>query len=187
MATELQERTAGLVQKLAGKYLTFNIQHESYGIDVLQVREIIRLTEITAVPQMPSYVKGVINLRGKIIPVIDLRLRFGFSDITNTDLTCIVVVQVKLPDGKATQMGLIVDGVEEVVNLAAADIEETPEFGGQISADYILGMAKIKGSVKALLDITSVLGAEAVQQLGETASTSGSGRGHAKAGAKAGS
>lgn len=142
----------------AGKYLTFHLGGESYGIDVLSVREIIRLTNITAVPQMPGYVRGVINLRGKIIPVTDLRVRFGFPEAASTDLTCIVVVQVKLPDGKATQMGLIVDAVEEVVNLAMADIEETPDFGGQIATDYILGMAKIKGTVKTLLDIQKVVG-----------------------------
>lgn len=152
-------------QQFAGKYLTFNLQRESYGIDVLKVREIIRLTAITAVPQMPTYVKGVINLRGKIIPVTDLRLRFGFGEIKDTDQTCIIVVQVKLPDGKATQMGLIVDGVEEVANLAGGDIEETPDFGGQISTDYITGMAKVKGSVKTLLNIDRVLAADELRQI----------------------
>jgi purine-binding chemotaxis protein CheW len=150
---------------LAGKYLTFTLQRESYGIDVLKVREIIRLTDITAVPQMPRYVRGVINLRGKIIPVIDLRLRFGVNEVQNTEHTCIVVAQVKLPDGKATQMGLIVDGVEEVLNLATADIEQTPDFGSTIATDYILGMAKVKGAVKTLLDIDGVIGVEAVQQI----------------------
>jgi purine-binding chemotaxis protein CheW len=153
MSTELQPNAAPATHKLAGKYLTFTLQRESYGIDVLQVREIIRLTDITAVPQMPDYVRGVINLRGRIIPVIDLRLRFGFTGIQNTDHTCIVVVQVRLLDGKLTQMGLIVDGVEEVLNIAAADIEETPEFGAQLSNDYILGMAKVKGVVRAILNI----------------------------------
>lgn len=150
---------------LAGRYLTFTLHEESYGIDVLKVREIIRLTNITAVPQMPAYIRGVINLRGKIIPVIDLRLRFGFPDAQSTDQTCIIVVQVKLPGGKATQMGLVVDGVEEVVNIAAADIEETPDFGAQISTDYIVGMAKIKNLVKTLLDIDSVIGAETLKNL----------------------
>src|SRR5450759_1149400 len=119
-------------QKLAGKYLTFTLGHESYGIEVLKVREIIRQTNITAVPQMPAHVRGVINLRGKIIPVIDLRLKFGFAEAASTEQPCIIVVQVKLPDGKASQMGLVVDGVEEVANIAGADIEETPDFGGQI-------------------------------------------------------
>lgn len=144
-------------QRLAGKYLTFTLQKESYGIDVLKVREIIRLTDITTVPQMPAYVCGVINLRGKIIPVINLRLRFGFTDAPTTEQTCIVVVLVRLADAKPIQMGLMVDGVEEVANIAAGDIEETPEFGGEISTDCILGMAKLKGSVKALLDIDRVV------------------------------
>jgi len=168
MTTELQDGVSSDTRKLAGKYLTFTLQHESYGIDVLKVREIIRLTNITTVPQMPAYVRGVINLRGKIIPVIDLRLRFGFSNVANTDQTCIVVVQVKMADGKSLQMGLIVDGVEEVTNIAAADIEETPDFGATIATDYILGMAKIKGAVKALLDINRVLGANEVEQIQAT-------------------
>ena len=158
MSTPTAECPAA-AQKLAGKYLTFTLGHESYGIDVLKVREIIRQTNITAVPQMPAHVRGVINLRGKIIPVIDLRLKFGFAEAASTDQTCIIVVQVKLPDGKASQMGLVVDGVEEVANIAGADIEETPDFGGQICTDYILGMAKVKNAVKALLDIDGVVGA----------------------------
>jgi purine-binding chemotaxis protein CheW len=170
MSTQLQERGSNSTQRLAGKYLTFALHRESYGIEVLKVREIIRLTEITAVPQMPDYVRGVINLRGKIIPVMDLRLRFGFPEAKNTEQTCIVVVQVKLPDGKATQMGMVVDGVEEVANIAAADIEETPDFGGQISTDYIVGMAKIKGVVKTLLDIDKVVGADTAARLKNAAS-----------------
>jgi len=157
MTAELELRSASGTQRLAGKYLTFSIQHESYGIDVLQVREIIRTTDITAVPQTPSYMRGVINLRGKIIPVMDLRLRFGFAGIQDSEPTCIVVVLVNLLDGRTTQMGLIVDGVEEVTNIAATDIEETPEFGVEIAGDHILGMAKVKGAVKMLLNISSVL------------------------------
>jgi len=120
------------------KFLTFKLNKEGYAIDVMQVVEIIRLQKITPVPQMPPFVKGVINLRGRVIPVVDLRLKFGLEAVL-AERTCIVVVQVKLPDGKATQMGLVVDGVEEVFNIAATDIEETPDFGGQIAADYIVG------------------------------------------------
>jgi purine-binding chemotaxis protein CheW len=159
MSAQTLEPTPAGAKKPAGKHLTFNLRGESYGIDVLKVREIIRLTSITSVPQMPDYVKGVINLRGKIIPVVDLRVRFGFADVTDTEQTCIIVVQVKMHDGKNTQMGLIVDGVEEVANIAEADIEETPDFGGKISTDYIVGMAKIKGVVKSLLNIDRVLSA----------------------------
>lgn len=142
---------------LAGKHLTFVLGREHYGLPVLKVREIIRLCEITPVPQMPDYIKGVLNLRGKIIPVADLRVKFRLSNVENTDLTCIIVVQVSLADNSKTMMGLIVDAVEEVVNLTAAEIEPTPDFGGALQADYILGMAKIKGSVKALLDIDRVV------------------------------
>ena len=142
---------------LAGKYLTFTLQGESYGIEVLKVREIIRQIAITAVPQMPAHVRGVINLRGKIIPVMDLRLRFGFPTVTSTEQSCIVVVQVKAADNRIAPMGFIVDGVEEVLNVNAADIEETPNFGGQIATDYIFGMAKIRDQVKTLLDIDRIV------------------------------
>jgi purine-binding chemotaxis protein CheW len=143
---------------LAGKYLTFTLQNESFGIDVLKVREIIRNHAITAVPQMPAHILGVINLRGKIIPVMDLRQRFAFPRQADTGQTCVVVVQVKAAEGKAMCMGLVVDSVEEVIYLNANEIEETPEFGGQVETEYILGMAKIKGIVKALLDIDKVIG-----------------------------
>jgi purine-binding chemotaxis protein CheW len=149
--------TTARTEHLAGKYLTFRLHDEFYGINVLHVREIIRLAAITAVPEMPPYVRGVINLRGKIIPVADLRVRFGFAAAPRTDLTCIVVVKVKLADDKTAPMGLIVDSVEEVINIAAADIEETPDFGVAISAGYMLGMAKIKGEVKALLDMDRIV------------------------------
>ena len=161
MATALQEVGLAVPQKLAGKYLTFALNKESYAIDVLQVREIIRLTPITAVPQMPPFVRGVINLRGKIIPVIDLRLRFGCVEVQNTDQTCIIVVQAKLSEARTTQTGLIVDGVEEVINLAAGDIEEPPDFGNERASDYILGMAKVKGVVKTLVKIDSLIGKDA--------------------------
>jgi len=167
MATTIQtvseSAEPGTTMPQAGKYLTFMTGGEEYGLPVLNVREIIKMMDITAVPHVPTSVRGVINLRGKIIPVIDLRLRFGFPEAKYTDQTCIVVVQVKLPGGKVTQMGLVVDGVEEVVNIVAGDIEETPDFGGQISTDYITGMAKIKGVVKTLLDIDRALAGEAIR------------------------
>ena len=158
-------RPAAAGRSLAGKYLTFKLQDESYGIEVLKVREIIRHIAITPVPRMPHYIRGVINLRGKIIPVMDLRHRFEFPNVVNTDHTCIVVVFVRLPDGKSTNMGMVVDGVEEVLTINATDIEQTPDFGGQVAVDYILGMAKIKGAVKVLLDIDRVVGATAIAAL----------------------
>jgi purine-binding chemotaxis protein CheW len=165
MATGILEQQTGAVRADAGKYLTFILGNESFGIAVLKIREIIRLVNITAVPQMPEYVKGVINLRGKIIPVVDLRLKFGLSKAETTERTCIIVVQVDLHSGVKSQMGLVVDGVEEVTNIAAADIEETPDFGTKLDTDSILGMAKIKGVVKTLLDIDKVVSTEAVHCL----------------------
>lgn len=148
----------------AGKYLTVALDNESYGVAVLKVREIIRMQKITPVPQMPEFVKGVINLRGRVIPIIDLRVKFGLK-AEFAERTCIVVVQVKLPAGQNVQMGLIVDSVEEVVNLAANEIEPTPDFGTRIDTTYILGMAKIKGAVKTLLDIDRVVSPETVEHL----------------------
>jgi purine-binding chemotaxis protein CheW len=139
----------------AGKYLTVLLDQEAYGLAVLKVREIIRLQKITPVPQMPPFVKGVINLRGRVIPIVDLRIKFGLEAVF-TDRTCIVVVQVQLT-AQLVQMGLIVDGVEEVVNLTDADIEPTPDFGTKIDTSYLLGMAKVKGQVKTLLDIDRVV------------------------------
>ncbi len=149
---------------LAGKYLTVVLENEAYGIAVLKVREIIRIQKITPVPQMPDYVKGVINLRGRVIPIVDLRVKFGLK-AEFTERTCIVVVQVKLGAEQIVQMGLIVDTVEEVVILTADVIEPTPDFGARLSTEYILGMAKVKGQVKTLLDIDRVVAADTVQAL----------------------
>ena len=135
----------------------FRIGNETFGVRISLVREIVRLPEITAVPNAPDDIEGVINLRGKIIPVMDMRVRFNFT-AENTDQTCIVVVQVKTAEGKVTQMGLIVDGVEEVINIGDGDIEPAPDFGGQISMEYITGIAKVKGLVKSLLNIDAVIG-----------------------------
>jgi len=140
-----------------GKYLTFHMGEETYGVEVIKVREIIRMQPITPVPQMPPHVKGVINLRGKIIPILDLRLRFGLPETTVTDATCIVVVQGDQEDLVHSQTGLIVDGVEEVLNINIGDIENTPNFGMAIDSEAILGMAKIKGSVKTLIDINRII------------------------------
>ncbi|MCX6954841.1 MAG: chemotaxis protein CheW [Verrucomicrobia bacterium] len=149
---------------LAGKYLTVVLENEAYGIAVLKVREIIRMQKITPVPQMPAFVKGVINLRGRVIPVVDLRVKFGVK-AEFAERTCIVVVQVKLPTEQTVQMGLIVDSVEEVVTLAANEIEPTPDFGARISTEYLLGMAKVKGAVKTLLDIDRVVAPDTVQAI----------------------
>jgi purine-binding chemotaxis protein CheW len=152
--------------RLAGKYLTVVLDNEAYGIAVLKVREIIRLQKITPVPQMPVYVKGVINLRGRVIPVIDLRIKFGLQAVL-AERTCVVVVQISLEPGRNVQMGLVVDCVEEVVNLTAAEIEPTPEFGARIDTSYLLGVAKVKDVVKTLLDIERVVAPETVERLAQ--------------------
>lgn len=154
---------------LAGKYLTVGLANEAYGIAVLKVREIIRMLKITPVPQLPPYVKGVINLRGRVIPVVDLRVKFGL-EAGFTERTCIVVVQVRPANNQPVQMGLIVDCVEEVVTLTDQEIEPTPEFGCVIDTSYLLGLAKVKGQVKTLLDIDRVVAPDAVQQMTQAAS-----------------
>ncbi len=151
---------------LSGKYLTVVLENEAYGIGVLKVREIIRMQKITPVPQMPAFVKGVINLRGRVIPIVDMRVKFGLK-AEFAERTCIVVVQVRLPSEATVQMGLIVDSVEEVVTLAANEIEPTPEFGTRINTEYILGMAKVKGAVKTLLDIDRVVAPDTVQAMSQ--------------------
>jgi purine-binding chemotaxis protein CheW len=141
----------------SSKFLTFKLGEESYGVAVLKIREIIRMQKITPVPQMPHYVKGIINLRGKVIPVIDMRLKFGIGDDVVTERTCIVVVQIDGNEESTTSVGLIVDAVEEVVNIDSQEVEETPDLGSQFDGNYILGIAKIKGEVKTLLDIDKVV------------------------------
>lgn len=156
--------TAPKSDERAGKYLTFMIGKEEFGVAVLKVREIMGIQDITAVPRTPPYLKGVINLRGRIIPVIDLRLKFGLPGTEYTPRTCIIVVQVR--NGAAVlQMGIVVDEVSEVITMAAGDIEDTPDFGTNVATNYILGMAKIKGKVKILLDIDEVLSGSEIRGL----------------------
>lgn len=159
MSTAVSENPTSTVtksQSLAGKYLIFALGNEEYGERVLKVREIIGMMDITAVPQVPPHVKGVVNLRGKIIPVVDLRLKFGLDPQPYTERTCIVVVQVNHGDSKI-QMGVVVDAVSEVLNIAEGEIEDTPSFGEQLTTDYMLGIAKVKGKIKILLDLDRVL------------------------------
>ncbi len=156
--------SAAQVDARAGKYLTFQLASEEFGIRVLKVREIMGVQEITAVPRTPAHVKGVINLRGKVIPVIDLRLKFGLPPEEYTQRTCIIVTQVQ-NDGCALQMGVVVDGVSEVLNLTGQEVEDTPDFGDSSATQYLLGMAKVKGKVKILIDIDKVLSAQDIQKL----------------------
>ena len=139
-----------------GKYLTFTLGDESYGIPVLKVREIIRLCPVTAVANMPAHVKGVINLRGKVIPLVDLRVKFRLPISADNDRTCIVVTQIAATSGGTRLHGIVVDGVEEVANFTAEDIEPTPDFGNALDAHFITGMAKSGGGVKTLIDLDRI-------------------------------
>lgn len=165
-ANERSIARAGAGDVRTGKYLTFLLDREEFAIQVLKVREIMGIQDITAVPQTPGYVKGVINLRGKVIPVVDLRLKFGLPEVEYAQRTCIIVVQVQSASA-LIHTGIIVDEVSEVLNLAAADVEDTPDFGGGSApgSSYLLGMAKVKGKVKILLDIDRVLSSQEVRGL----------------------
>ncbi len=149
-------------EALAGKYLTFFLAGEEYGIEILKVQEIIGTMPITRVPRTPPYTRGVINLRGKIIPIIDLRLRFRMSAAEQTDETCIVVVR-----SAGVVMGLIVDRVSDVLAVAADQIDDVPSFGIDIDTDFLLGIGKSEGKVKLLLDIDRVLARGDSQALAE--------------------
>ena len=140
----------------AGKYLTFNLDKEEYGLEILKVKEIIGLMDITSLPQTPDFVKGVINLRGKVIPVVDLRLRFLLDEAEHTEKTCIIVVEVE-SENRYSQIGIVVDSVSEVLQVQEDDLQATPSFGVNIDTSYILGMAKSQNRIRTLLDINRVL------------------------------
>ncbi len=142
-----------------GKYLTFALAQEEYGLEILKVREIIGYMEITAVPQTPHYVRGVINLRGQVIPVVDLRAKFGMETTEVTEQTCIIVVEIT-QDNRTFSTGIVVDHVQEVLDVSGTDIEEPPQFGAAVDTDFILGMGKIEDSVKILPDIDRVLASD---------------------------
>ena len=152
-----------------GKYLTFALGAEEYGLEILKVREIIGYMDITAVPQTPDYVKGVINLRGQVIPVVDLRAKFGMETIATTDETCVIVVEIS-QDGRHISTGIIVDRVSEVLDIAGENIQAPPQFGGRVDTDFILGMGKIGQEVKILLDIDRVLSSDDVTAIAAGAS-----------------
>ena len=153
----------------AGKYLTFKLVDEEYGLEILKVQEIIGMMNVTRVPKMPNYIRGVINLRGKVIPVADLRLKFGLDHTEDTERTCIIVVQVSHGEQEVTT-GIIVDEVSEVLDVAEEQIEESPSFGGAVDTEFILAMGKIGDQVIMFLDIDKVLSANAMQSVGTAAS-----------------
>ncbi len=149
----------------AGKFLTFKLAQESYGVEVVAIREIIRMQKITPVPQMPSHVKGVINLRGKVIPILDLRLKFGLPAEDSNERNCVIVVDIDNPEGGSSVLGLVVDGVEEVVNISEDEAEPSPHFGASLNNHSCLGIAKLKSGVTTLLDIERVINREITADL----------------------
>ncbi|MGV8056853.1 MAG: chemotaxis protein CheW [Smithellaceae bacterium] len=161
--TKIMDQAIQNMTDRGGKYLTFSLAGEEYGIGILKVKEIIGLMTITPIPQTPQHIKGVINLRGKVIPVVDLRLKFGIEAMDYTERTCIIVVEIASGPSKIS-MGIVVDSVSEVLNIKAAEIEDTPNFGTRLETAYILGMAKIGQSVKILLDIDKVMSSKEIEQ-----------------------
>jgi len=149
----------------AGKYLTFFLAGEEYGLEILKVQEIIGMMDVTPVPRTPEFIRGVINLRGKVIPIVELRSKFEMNTVDYTDETCIIVVQTH-----GLQMGIIVDKVSEVMDIPDDDIEDSPSFGNDVRTDYILGIGKSQDRVKLLLDIDKVLSSEELKDLRASAS-----------------
>jgi purine-binding chemotaxis protein CheW len=166
-SANLQEHLSAIAER-EGKYLTFTLAGEEYGIGILKIKEIIGMMPITSVPQTPKFVKGVINLRGKVIPVVDLRLRFAMAAIDYNERTCIIVVEIE-KHGTDIVIGIVVDSVSEVLNIKNEEIEDTPAFGTSLNTDYILGMAKMEGKVKILLDIDAVLSQDDIDMLSKAA------------------
>lgn len=157
-----QESSVGA--RLAGKYLTFRLGDEEYGLEILKVQEIIQLQSITRIPRSPSCVRGVINLRGKVIPVVDLRAKFGLGAAEDTERTCIIVVQIHSGESLLV-IGILIDEVREVLDIRAESIEEAPDFGSSVDTEFILGMGKVNGAVKILLDIDKVLTSDDLKSL----------------------
>jgi len=163
----MSENTPSTVFDKAGKYLTFRLDKEEYGLVITKVVEIIGIIDCTPLPRTPDYVKGVINLRGKVIPVIDLRLKFGLPEEKYTEKSCIIVVEIYDTVGMLN-IGIIVDSVSEVLNITPDDLEETPRFGVQVNTEFILGMAKGKGVVRTLLDIDKIIVSSELSEISES-------------------
>ena len=155
--------TTEIVANKEGKYLTFALAQEEYGLEILKVREIIGYVDVTSVPQTPHHVKGVINLRGQVIPVVDLRAKFGMDTTDVTDETCIIVVETTHA-GRKHSTGIIVDRVQEVLDIKGGQIEDAPQFGAAVNTDFISGMGKVDDTVKILLDIDRVLTGDNLSQ-----------------------
>lgn len=155
---------SGVNLSRGGKFLTFQLEGEVFGLEILKVQEIMGLIAITRVPRTPAFIRGVINLRGKVIPVVDLRLKFGMPHKEDTDRTCIIVVQVTR-DNRRITMGTIVDEVSEVLDIQSGQIENTPEFGTSVDTTFILGIGKVGNKVVLLLDVDKVMTTDEATEL----------------------
>ncbi|MBI5893038.1 MAG: purine-binding chemotaxis protein CheW [Deltaproteobacteria bacterium] len=165
-ATMVRETKETRAQTETREYVTFGLNDEIFAIDALNVQEIIELANITRVPQLPEFLKGVINLRGTIIPVIDLKLKFGMSSIEYKKHTCIIVAEFS-----GGVMGLIVDAVSDVLNLSQEAISNTPSFGAKVKTDFIKGMAKVDNNLVIVLDVDKVLTSEETSVIAEAAAS----------------
>jgi purine-binding chemotaxis protein CheW len=163
-AAALKENRTMNVDSRAGKYLTFFLANEEYGVEILKVQEIIGRMPITPVPLTSRYIRGVINLRGKIHPIMDLNIKFGMNQTEITDETCIIVIKTS-----SLMMGILVDKVSEVVNVASDEIEDTPSFGAEVNTEYLLGVGKTGGRIRMLLDIEKVITASDIVHLKKAA------------------
>ncbi|HSI84528.1 MAG: chemotaxis protein CheW [Candidatus Methylacidiphilales bacterium] len=155
------------------KYLAFRLGQQHYAISILRVREILLLVDIVQVPQMPSYVRGIIHVRGKVVPVIDLRLKFELAEADLHDRTCIGTVQVTLPSGSTALMGFILDSADEVVTLPPEAIEPAPYFGGKLTPEFVVGVAKVRNSIRVILDVDRIMTADVVEDVNARAMTAG--------------
>ena len=166
----MSEILEGNVVDRAGKYLTFKLADEEYGLEILKVHEIIGIMNVTRVPKTPDFVRGVINLRGKVIPIVDLRLKFEMEGREATDRTCIIVVQIERGNQQTT-MGIVVDEVSEVTDIKADQIEAPPAFGARINTDFLLGMGKVGEKVVLMLDINQVLSEDEIKEVDQVSQT----------------
>jgi len=168
MKATLNSGAAAAVSLEPTQYLTFMLAREPFAIGILRIKEIIEYNGLTEVPMMPACVRGVINLRGAVVPVMDLLARFGRAASEVTKRTCIVIVEVETGDGRQV-MGLMVDAVNEVLDIAPADIEPPPAFGARIRTDFLQGVGKVRGKFVLLLDVDRVLSVDEIAALGEVA------------------
>ena len=167
MATAIKE---GIDQQ---QYLTFLLAGEEYAIGILKVKEIIEYDTVTVVPKTPKWIRGVINLRGSVVPVVDLAVKFGMEERAVTRTTCIVILEGQL-ENQNTTMGIVADSVNQVVDLTADDIREVPEFGTRVQVNYLLGMAQMSKKFALLLDVDKVLSTEELLSLNEVSANADS-------------